>query len=102
MKIVIKEERIILDEELEDTSLEEVVEELPERQPRYPLLYFWYWSYKHECCWKCDLIQILLIDWNLCMLAGTNISNTSIFQYVIFWWLFFLLINFSISKRQAT
>jgi len=40
VKIVIKEERIILDEELEDTSLEEVVEELPERQPRYPLLYF--------------------------------------------------------------
>ena len=36
MKIVIKEKKIEIDDILEDCSVEELQEELPERNPRYP------------------------------------------------------------------
>jgi predicted DNA-binding protein len=35
MKIIAEEQKIVLDEEFDDVSLEDVAAELPERQPRY-------------------------------------------------------------------
>ena len=39
VKIIIQEKKIVIDEQLEDCSVEELQDELPERQPRYPLCF---------------------------------------------------------------
>jgi predicted DNA-binding protein len=45
MKIIAEEQKIVLDEEFDDVSLEDVAAELPERQPRYCAYSY---AYKHD------------------------------------------------------
>jgi hypothetical protein len=45
VKIIAEEQKIVLDEEFDDVSLEDVAAELPERQPRYCAYSY---AYKHD------------------------------------------------------